>query len=191
MAIADAEPIILGRVSAVHGVKGWVKVFSHTEPKAAILSYRPWLLAADRLPERQTGRAAGQRQWRTVKVLDGRPQGKTLVAHIEGCDDRDSAQQYIGLDIAVYPDQLAPLAEGEHYWHQLEGLAVISEFAGQTIELGRVDHLLATGANDVLVVKSTSGSLDQRERLLPYIDDVVLAVDLEAKTIRVDWDPEF
>ena len=130
-------PIILGRVSAVHGIKGWVKVYSHTEPKSAILSYRPWLMAAGSAGG-QNRRADEPRQWRTVKIVDGRPQGKTIIARIEGCNDRDTAHQYIGQDIAIYPDQLNELEQGEHYWYQLEGLTVVSEFeSAQPVELGQ------------------------------------------------------
>ena len=52
--------------------------------------------------------------------------------------------------------------------------------------------MIETGSNDVLVVKKCKDSLDGRERLIPYLpDQVVLAVDLEAGSIEVDWDPEF
>jgi 16S rRNA processing protein RimM len=57
--------------------------------------------------------------------------------------------------------------------------------------LGKVDHLLETGANDVMVVKPCAGSLDDRERLLPYTDDCVQAIDLEAGVMRVEWDADF
>jgi 16S rRNA processing protein RimM len=58
--------------------------------------------------------------------------------------------------------------------------------------LGRLDHLMETGANDVLVVRACDGSLDQRERLIPWIpDEVILAVDRARRELLVDWDPEF
>jgi len=60
----------------------------------------------------------------------------------------------------------------------------------QTVEgvpLGTVSHLVATGANDVLVVKD-----EKRERLIPFvIGSFVTEVDLDAARIVVDWDPEF
>ncbi|HAF90280.1 MAG TPA: 16S rRNA processing protein RimM, partial [Pseudomonas sp.] len=80
------------------------------------------------------------------------------------------------------------LEEGEYYWHQLQGLKVIDAL-GQL--LGVVDHLLETGANDVLVVKPCVGSLDDRERLLPYTDQCVQQIDLVAGEMRVDWDADF
>jgi 16S rRNA processing protein RimM len=58
--------------------------------------------------------------------------------------------------------------------------------------LGRVSKLLETGANDVLVVQPDDQSIDQRERLIPYVpDQFILRVDLGTREMQVDWDPEF
>lgn len=93
-----------------------------------------------------------------------------------------------GCDIAVSRAELPSLEQGEYYWHQLEGLTVASRGA----ILGEVDHLLETGANDVLVVKPCEGSIDARERLIPWVrGHYVLSVDLDRGVIEVDWDPEF
>ena len=111
-----------------------------------------------------------------------------MVAHIEGIDDRSLAESLKGSEIAVPAEQLPGLAQGEFYWHQLEGLEVHSD----EHLLGRVSHLMETGANDVLVVKACEGSIDQQERLIPWVKgDVVKAVDLDAQRIQVEWDPEF
>ena len=88
---------------------------------------------------------------------------------------------------------LPELDDGEFYWNELEGLQVRARLAdGTTVLLGRLDHLMETGANDVLVVRACDGSLDQRERLIPWIpDEVILAVDRARRELLVDWDPEF
>ena len=89
-------------------------------------------------------------------------------------------------------DQLPELAPGEYYWHQLQGLRVISDYEGNHFRLGVVERLLETGANDVLVVRGGSDSIDRRERLIPYVPgQYVKAVDLAAGEMRVEWDPEF
>jgi len=85
---------------------------------------------------------------------------------------------------ATFPE----LTDGEYYWYQLVGLKVIDHL-GQL--LGKIDHLLETGSNDVMVVKPCAGSLDDRERLLPYTEQCVLAVDLVAGEMKVDWDADF
>lgn len=173
--------VILGRVTSVYGIKGWVKVFSETEPMQGILEYRPWLIK----PKNQ--------DWQPVNLVGGKQHGKGLIVQFEGCNDRNWAMRYCGATIAVPKDSLPALDEDDFYWHQLEGLRVYTEDdAGREILLGRVDHLMSTGSNDVLVVKGFTESIDGRERLLPYLPgQVIKGVDLQAGEIRVDWDPEF
>ena len=65
------------------------------------------------------------------------------------------------------------------------------QWQGQARLLGEVDHLIETGANDVLVLKPCAGSVDRRERLLPYLPQrVVQRVALQERRIDVDWHPE-
>jgi 16S rRNA processing protein RimM len=170
MSDAPAEPIVVGRIVGVYGVKGWVKVHSYTEAREDILNYDPWLL-----------RAGGA--WRPAKLAEGRPHGKGIVARLAGCEDCEGAAALVGTDVAIGREQLAPAAPGEYYWADLIGLRVAT-VAGQ--DLGVIDHLLETGANDVLVVQG------ERERLIPYLQgEVVIEVDLEHRVMRVDWDPDF
>lgn len=177
---ANNKLVVLGSITAVYGVKGWVKVYSHTNPMTNILNYKHWILNHD-----------GRQQ--TIEVDQGRRQGKGLIAHIVGCDDRDLARNYCGAEILIAEDDLPKPADDEIYWHELEGLNVMaSDEEGNDILLGRVSHLMETGANDVLVVRACKGSLDKRERLLPWlIDQVVQEVNPQEGFIRVDWDPEF
>ena len=166
-----AEPInhvVLGEVSAHHGVRGWVKVYSHTRPLENILDYPRWWL-----------RVRGN--WQEVEVAEGRMHGKGIIVRIDKVNSREDAETYLKAEIAVARDDL-PEGDG-FYWSDLVGLRV------ETIDgepLGTVDHLFETGANDVVVVKG------DRERLIPWVrDDVVKDVDLEGGLIRVDWDPSF
>lgn len=165
-----SDLVEVGRFSGVYGVRGWLKVYSYTEPQENILDYNPWYVHAG-------GR------WQSVEVAEGRVHGKGVVARLVGCDDRDAASLLTGAAIAVDRAQLPPAGPGEYYWVDLEGLKVIT-LSG--VELGVVDHLFETGSNDVMVVKG------DRERLIPFIrDQVVVQVDLEHRVMRVDWDPEF
>jgi 16S rRNA processing protein RimM len=162
------KQVALGYISAVHGIKGWVKVHSWTRPMEAILEYQPWLLGEDRKP---------------VKIIDGRKQGKGLAALLPGYDDREQAAALVGKQIFVGRDQMSPTEKDEYYWSDLEGLEVHT-ISGEV--LGRVDRMMETGANDVLVVRG------DRERLVPFIQgQYVMRVDLEAGLIVVDWDPDF
>ena len=176
----SSKSIILGTISAVYGVKGWVKVYSHTSPMDNILHYSHWMINRNGHIE-------------TIEIDQGRPHGKGLIAHIVGCDSRELARSYCNCDIMVNTDELPGIADDEIYWHQLENLTVYSRNqAGDNVTLGKVSHLMATGANDVLVISPSKGSVDKRERLVPWlIDQVVLEVSPEKGFIRVDWDPEF
>jgi 16S rRNA processing protein RimM len=105
-----------------------------------------------------------------------------------GLDDRDEARLLSGYEICISRSLLPNLTGDEYYWYQLQGLSVINQ---DEQLFGKVDHLLETGANDVLVVKPCAGSLDDRERLLPYTEQCVLAIDLDAGVMRVEWDADF
>lgn len=162
------EFVVLGRITGAHGIHGWVKVFSSTEPREAIFEYQPWLLGEDRKP---------------VRIRQGRKQGSRLVAQLEGVDDRDASERLAGTVIAVPRDGFPELPEGEFYWADLVGLAVRLEDGR---ELGTIDYMLATGANDVMVVKG------EKERLIPFVPGrYVKSVDLDGKRVVVDWDPDF
>lgn len=181
------DRIAVGQLVGVFGIKGWLKVKSNTEPAENIINYKPWYLKT-------------QHGLKEVEIDEYafRPQG--LMVHIKGCDDRDQAAA-LGKPVIVVDKSLLPeLASQEYYWHQLIGLKVVTAFgsegsgedAPKTQCLGCVKSLLETGANDVLVVEASTDSIDDRERLLPYIpDEFVLAVDLDAGEILVNWDPEF
>jgi 16S rRNA processing protein RimM len=161
---------MIGRISGLYGVRGWVKIFSYTRPIKNILNYSPWQLG-------QHG------QWQTISVSEGRVQGKGIIAHLESINDREQASRLLGAEIAVERQQLPQPAKGEYYWADLIGLTVINR---EGITLGQVDHLLETGANDVLVLKG------ERERLIPFLlESVILDVDLTQSVLRVDWGVDF
>jgi len=162
--------IVLGRIVGVHGVQGWIKLESHTEPRTGIFRYKPWILR-HRGVERE------------IVALQGREQGRGMVAELEGVATREEAQMLTGAEILVPRSALPKPKPGEYYWVDLEGLRVVDPDGR---ELGRVSHLFTTGANDVMSV------IGERERLIPFItDDVVKRVDFEAGLIEVDWDADF
>jgi 16S rRNA processing protein RimM len=168
--MSDDEMIVMGRISGLFGVRGWVKVYSHTSPREGILGYKTWYL------ERDGG-------WQAHRVTAGHAQGKGVVVKLAGFDDRDRAVALIDVQIGIRREQLPQLQPGEYYWRDLEGLRVENL---EGVDLGVVSHLFETGANDVLVVKG------ERERLIPYTQGIaVKEVDLQSGRILVDWDPDF
>jgi 16S rRNA processing protein RimM len=168
--LSKQQHINVGRISGVFGIKGWVKVFSFTDARENILNYSPWLLKKDS-------------ETRLVNVIDGNLQGKAVVAQLEGVSDRDQAASLMGWDIFITPDQLPKVAKNEYYWSDLVGLAVETNLG---VQLGIVDSLLETGANDVVIVKG------ERERAIPFLQGkTIINIDLDAGKMIVDWDPDF
>ncbi len=167
MGLNDRKPVILGRVTGLYGVKGWLRVRSYTEPREAILDYEEWLLFREGDPQ-------------CFRLAEGKRHGGTVIAKLEGCDDRDQAADLVGDDIGVPREALPETQHGEYYWADLEGLQVNGS-DGRT--LGKVAYLLATGANDVLVVQG------DREILIPFVqNEVIKDVDFAAGVISVDWE---
>ena len=165
--LTDSKPLVLGRISGLYGVRGWVKVHSYTEPREAILKYGNWLLEQDGV-------------WQETSVAEGRKQGKTVVARLDAVTDRDMASAFVGMTIGVARSDLPQTDSGEYYWADLEGLQVINQ-DGRV--LGKVAYLLATGANDVLVIQG------DQEVLVPFVkDEVIKGVDLASGIISVDWE---
>jgi 16S rRNA processing protein RimM len=164
--------VVLGKLTSPYGVKGWLKVYSYTGPMEGILDYPAWVL-----------RHGGHLERR--RLIQGRRHGKGLVACLEGVDSREVAEALAGAEVLLPKAELPRLGEGEVYWHQLEGVRVVTR---EGADLGCIDHLFETGANDVMVVKGEDG----RERLLPYLpEEVILELDLDGGNMVVDWDPDF
>ncbi|MCK5889140.1 MAG: ribosome maturation factor RimM [Methylococcales bacterium] len=169
--MSDNELISIGEINSVFGVKGWVKIFSLTEPRENILGYSPWTIKKGS-------------ETKILALSDGRRQGKSVVACIEGVSDRDEAASYIGWEILIHKDQLPAPAKDEYYWADLVGLHVDTVLG---VSLGVVDHLIETGANDVLVIKK-----HDEERLVPFLQEqVIKSIDLDKQIMIVDWDPDF
>lgn len=171
MAAGDSRRIVVGKVTGVYGVKGWVRLYSFTAPRENILSYKTFVF------EHPMGN-------RTLTLRDGRAQGKGVVAAFEGIDDRELARTLMGGELSVTRETLPKLGKDEFYWADLEGLRVATE---QGVELGVVDHLFETGANDVMVVQGAD-----KQHLVPFVQGpFVKKVDLAEGLVVVDWDPDF
>ncbi len=170
MTAANDRRVAVGRIAGLFGVRGWLKVYSYTDPRDNVVSYSPWYLVLDG-------------QSRQVKVLSGRAHGDTVVALIEGVQDRDAAAALVGSEIEVDRAVFGKAGREQFFWADLQGMKV-QTLAGES--LGVVDHLFETGANDVMVV------VGERRHLVPFLyGRVVTGVDAEQRLITVDWDPGF
>ncbi|MDP7592483.1 MAG: ribosome maturation factor RimM [Litorilituus sp.] len=171
------DQIILGKVGAVYGIKGWLKIHSFTGEPDAILDYFPWSLKLGNNTQ-------------AVEITDWRKHNKGLIVKVDGIDDRDEAQAIVGSEILTNKNSLPDLPQGEFYWRDLIGMNVVTS---KGYDLGTVSDMMETGANDVLVVKANlNDGFSKKERLIPYLfEEVIESVSIENKQICVDWDPGF
>ncbi|HEY0664337.1 MAG TPA: ribosome maturation factor RimM [Thiobacillaceae bacterium] len=164
-----SEWVVMGRIAAPFGVKGWVKVQPYSEDPGALMDFESWRI----------GRGDVQAHYSVEAVQD---HGNVLVAKLAGIDDRDAAHALRGQEVSVARSALPAPAEDEYYWSDLLGLCAVNR---EGVELGKVESLLETGAHDVLVVKG------KREHLIPFVAAFVGKVDLEGRTIEVDWGEDY
>ena len=172
-----SDTLVIGIIGAPYGVKGWVKITSHTHDLDGVFAYTPWLLG-----QVEESKDYVVDQWRT--------HNKGLVAKLIGVDDRDDAEGIKNLEISIKAAMLPELDDSDVYWRELVGMQVVTD---KGYNLGVIKELFETGANDVLLVKANlNDAFGQKERMVPYLlDQVIKQVDRQANTVTVDWDPAF
>lgn len=161
------EYVIVGKIGATYGIKGWLKIQSFTETMLGIVEFNPWYI------ERGN-------EWQAIDIEDGRQHGNTVIVKLKGLNNPEQARLLTGKKIAVKQSQLPALKKDEYYWRDLEGLTVKNQ-RGEV--LGTIAYLLATGANDVIVIKG------DKEYGIPYLPGkVVKSIDLVSRIMTVDWE---
>ena len=164
--------VLVGSVGKPHGIKGWVKINSYTEPLTNIILYKPWYLKTLDKEERLL-----------VKIAQHQIQNQRLVVQFENCQTPESARVFTNNQIYVERKQFFPLSSKEYYWADLEGLKV---YTCEKIYLGVIQALIATGSNDVLVIEG------EKRILIPFLlDHTIKSIDLDQQIMVVDWDPSF
>lgn len=166
----NPDRVIVGRITGPFGVRGWVKVMSFTDPPAQVLEFPLWRAEQVR---------GGSRE---LRHAEGRRHGKGFVVRIEGVTDRDAAIALAKPELWIERRELPALRPGEYYRADLIGFEVVNR---EGLRLGRVDHFLDLPANVVMVVDG------ERELWVPLGRERHFAVDLQARRVIVDWDPEF
>ncbi len=178
------EMTVMGRIVAPYGVLGWVKVVPDTEVLDGLKAYKTWWV----------GKAP---DWQEYQLKKLKIHNDLLVVKLDGVDDRDVAFNLKGKQIAVPQAQLPATGVDEYYWADLIGLAVQNQ---DNVFFGKVVEVLATGANDVLVIKPATidggqttlkSPAEAKERLIPFIADVIKTVDLAAQSMIIDWDEDY
>jgi 16S rRNA processing protein RimM len=170
-----SDTVVIGKIGAPYGVKGWVKITTYTDEIEGVFNYSPWLLGTNE---------------KEYTVDHWRTHNKGVVAKLVGVETRDDAESIKNLDISIKAQQLPQLAEDEFYWRELVGMKVVTD---KGYDLGVVKELFETGANDVMLVRANpNDGFGQKERMLPFLfEQVVKQVDKQGRTITVDWDPGF
>lgn len=175
--MTQSEKVVLGKIGAPYGIKGWLKLTAYTDDPEGIFNYDTLFIQMDG-------------QWQQRTVADWRRHNNGLVFKFDKIDDRNGAQGFTHAEIAVLAEDLPDLPDEEFYWRDLIGLNVVN-LAGY--QMGQVTDMLETGSNDVLVIKAKpNDAFGKTERLIPFLtEQVVKEVNQQEKTILVDWDPGF
>jgi 16S rRNA processing protein RimM len=160
----------VGRLGAAHGVRGWLRVQSYTDPPQRLFEWKLWQLQSLTGAERE------------VKLLEARPQGNGWIARLEGIEERDAASRLSGYLVLVDRDELPVTTGREHYRADLVG------FEAKNVEgvlLGMVDHFVDTPGNAVMVIKG------EREHWVPVSAQHLRSVDTDTRRVIVDWPADF
>jgi 16S rRNA processing protein RimM len=163
--VSDPRRVEVGRLGAAHGVRGWLRVQSFTDPPQRLFEWKRWIVGS-----------------REMTVLEVRPQGNGWIALLEGVVERDAASRLTGQMILVERGSLPPARGREHYRDDLVGFEVKNLEAAL---LGVVDHFIDTPGNAVMVIKGV------REHLVPVTSQHLLRVEVASRTVIVDWPEDF
>jgi 16S rRNA processing protein RimM len=176
-----ADAIEVGRILDAWGLKGWFKVLPHSADPQALFSSKRWYLQpSDRGPQVFAGTVL-------LRVREAKMHADTVVARVDAVDDRGTAELLKGARIFVPRSSFPTAADDEYYWVDLLGLDVVNR---EGVHLGRVKDLAATGPHAVLVLEFDDGG-KPGERMVPFVNAYVDKVDLQARRIDVDWQPDY
>jgi len=199
------DAIEVGRILGAWGIKGGIKVLPFAADPQALFSARRWFLkpaesakppAAAAAPAKALKPAAAKTPAQkaalaaplplVLNVTGVRDQGDAIVCTAPEIPDRDAAEAMKGVRVFVSRSTFPKTGDGEFYWVDLIGLAVVNR---EQVELGEVVGLIDTGPHCVLRVQPADPAAD--ERLIPFVEAFVDSVDMPARRILVDWGLDF
>ena len=178
-----ADAVEVGRILDAWGIKGWFKVQPYSASPEALFSSKRWFL-------QPSERGAKPSFAGTVRlsIKEARDHADTVVASAHEIPDRTAAEGLKGARIFIARSSFPTPEEGEYYWVDLIGLPVRNR---EGVALGEVVDLMSTGPQQVLVVHQAQGAARPIERLIPFVDAYVDEVDLPARRVLVDWQPDY
>ena len=167
----DDKKIYLGKITGVHGIKGWLKIQSFSSPPENILNYPSWIIN-------------NQGEEELYSIEQGRKQNNKIVVKLEKIDDRNTAESLINSKIQILRSDLPKLSNENYYWSDLVGLSVLSS---EEKVIGKIESLIETGANDVMVIIT----LKDERILIPFVmHEIIKEVNVELNYIKIDWSIE-
>jgi len=167
----DDKKIYLGKITGVHGIKGWLKIQSYSSPPENILNYPSWII-----------NNKGEEDFYSIE--QGRKQNNKIVVKLEKIDDRNTAESLINSKIQILRSDLPKLSNDNYYWSDLVGLSVLN--SEETV-IGKIESLIETGANDVMVIIT----LKDERILIPFVmHEIIKEVNVELNYIKIDWSIE-
>ena len=167
----DDKKIYLGKITGAHGIKGWLKIQSFSSPPENILNYPSWIINNQ-----------GEEDFYSIE--QGRKQNKKIVVKLENIDDRNTAESLINSKILILRSDLPKLSNENYYWSDLVGLSVLN--SEETV-IGKIESLIETGANDVMVIIT----LKDERILIPFVmHEIIKEVSVEQNYIKIDWSIE-
>lgn len=176
-----ADAIEVGRIADAWGIKGWFKVLPYSADPEALFSSKRWFL----LPSEKgakTFEGVGR-----LKIKEAKTHSDTVVASADEVDDRTAADALRGARIFIAKSSFPTPQKDEYYWVDLIGLAVVNR---EGLPLGQVRELLSTGPQTVLVIDYEVNGQTQ-QRMIPFVAVYIDDVDLVARKILVDWQPDY
>lgn len=176
-----ADAIEVGRIADAWGIKGWFKVLPHSASPEALFSSRRWYLLP---PERGPKAFAGPV---LLRIREAKEHSDSVVATAQEVDDRTGAEALKGARVFVARSSFPTPGQDEYYWVDLIGLDVVNR---EGVALGQVKDLLSTGPQTVLVIEYQADG-QPAERMIPFVAAYVDTVDLAARRIIVDWQPDY
>ena len=163
--MSGSELVLLGKVVGTHGIRGQLRVAPFSGESETFLSLDRVILKD----------ASGREETYTLSGVSAH--GRKILLALKGMTDINQVQHLVGRELYVQRSQLPPLADDEFYWFDLIGLKVVTDDGR---ELGRLENIMATGSNDVYLVRAAD-----KEYLIPAIEEVVKAIDLEAGVMTI------
>ena len=184
------DAVEVGRILDAWGVKGWLKILPHSTEPEALFSAKSWFLQVPDAKFRPGFNAFTGTV--TIAVDEAKTHSDSVVAKIDGLDDRNDAESLRGCRIFLPRSAFPKASKDEYYWVDLIGLNVVNR---EGFALGSVRDLMATGPNSVLCVEyqatQQDGGVKAEERMIPFVSAYVDSVDIAGKLITVDWQPDY